>query len=179
MRSGISVVFRRGGPYEFPQYNTGRYRYIERVLATPLRYLEAAIRELQGGIADTGDLIAENQRDLAAIVSSRLQLCTVVGLLYREDMISFFTGGTDGIGDIGEVPPGYCFGGSECGLVNVAMRWLWSVATQVKGMHSKGIAGAEHRTHVLHAAYIVEDNNDGMLLCRVRLSGVYAAEIVH
>ena len=173
------MVFRRGGPYEFPQYNTGRYRYIERVLATPLRDLEAAIRELQGGIADTGDLIAENQRDLAAIVSIGLQLRAVVGLLYREDTKPFLTGGTDGIGDIGEVFPHNGLSGSECGLMDIAVRWLRSVATQVKGMHSKGIAGAEHRTHVLHAAYIVEDNNDGMLLCRVRLSGVYAAEIVH
>ncbi len=179
MRSGISVVFRRGDPYELPQYNTGSYRYIERVFATPLRYLEAAIRELQSCIADTGDLVAKYQRYLAAIVSSGLQLCTIVGLLYSEDTIPLFACGADGIGHIREVLPGDSFSGSEGSLVNVAVRWLRRVTTQVERLHSKGIAGAEDRTHVLHTAHIIENDNDGMLLRRVRLSGVYAAEIVH
>lgn len=140
-------------------------RYIERVFDTKHRDMDRKIASGNERFRDSIDFVAENEAKGETIP----RLCITnarYGFLEGDDLISLPSNKIDGLKLVRDSLPWNGLNATESRLFYLPARRITGVAAEENLFNASGITRSENGTHIVEAAYILQQDRDGMTFVR-------------
>lgn len=120
--------------------------------------LERAVADGKDVVGNTGNLVAEHESARIVVGHQRVDRPGSVRQFDGEDAQSIGLQQFDGLHGIPDGDPRYGIVGSECRLVDLRTRWRRRIAGEDEALDTEGIGRTEDRSHIVHAADILQDD---------------------
>ena len=151
---------------------------VQTVLRAVLRYFKTAIAHIHNVLLNTLHLISQHYGILSAGFPMKvLKQGASLTLLNGKYRVAKLFEPTDGILCLFEVTPRHTILSSEGRLVDFRVRRLRGDTTKTNACNTKGIARAEHTTHVVKTPHMVEHHNQRLLFRCLILGHIHSAKL--
>lgn len=159
----------------FPHNHGSSACNIKRMLGTNLRNFQTVVCSVYHFLCHTLYLIAHNNSHGTPVFPIH-HIFTSFHLFQRNNDKTLFAQVIDAVYSILVVSPVHAVFSPQSRLVNLLMRRSPRDAAHTHLLNAEAVGGAQNRTYVIHAPYIVEHNNKGNLL---RQAELFCAQAIH
>ncbi len=147
---------------------------------SPLGYFHTGFTLIDYRLVHPRYFISKNQGHRCfPIPGNFVQRNTFFGLFHSKQSIALLLQFGNGIQSLREIFPGNGFGGAQCGFIDVAVRRLWRVSTQVDRLNEESIRTTENAANVMHTTHIIQYQNNRELIRCVKIFHGFTFQFLH